>query len=41
MDAFKKDTRFQKELETYLKFAFGVEYRMLTSFYPDHKLLVD
>ena len=35
------DKRMKAELEAYLKFVFQQEYRMLLTFYPNHKLLVD
>ena len=41
MDYFTKDNRLKDELKTFLKFAFEQEYRMLRTFYPNHKLLVD
>ena len=36
-----RDTRLTKELETYLKFVFEQEYKMLLSYYPNSTLLVD
>ena len=41
MNAFMRDTRLTQELKTYLKFVFEQEYKMLKSYYPNSKLLVD
>jgi len=41
MNAFMNDKRLTNELETYLKWVFEQEYKMLTSYYPNSKLLVD
>jgi 23S rRNA A2030 N6-methylase RlmJ len=36
-----RDTRLAQELKTYLKFVFEQEYKMLLSYYPNSKLLID
>ena len=41
INAFHKDKRRVNEMETYLKFVFEQEYKMLMNFYPSHELLVD
>ena len=41
MNSFNSDTRLNAELKEFLKYAFGVEFKMLVNFYPDHKLIVD
>lgn len=41
MNSFMKDDRLNKELETFAKYVFEQEYKMLLNFYPNHKLVAD
>ena len=41
LDAFEKDATLKADLQGYLSFALKKEYTLLSSFYPNHRLLVD